>query len=137
MISSLSLGDSVGLVQRLSTQCHVSPEQAQPLGLILSEVMMNAVKYAHPTGIPVQIHINCDRKPDGSVMIEIGDDGVGLPDGFDPAKDGGTGFRLIRSLASTLGADMKIESGCLGLSFCLSMPASMCAPVQPKAAATH
>lgn len=124
IVASLALIEQVGIVQRLSTQCRVKPEQAQQLGLILSEIMMNAVKHAHPSGIPTQIHIDCSRAADGSVVIEIGDDGVGLPEGFDPKTGGGTGFHLIRSLAKGLGAKLDIESDSLGLSFRLTIPAT-------------
>jgi two-component sensor histidine kinase len=122
IVASLSLVGQVGIVQRLSTRCRVTPEQAQQLGLILSEIMMNAVKYAHPSGVTTQIHIDCSRTRDGGIAIEIGDDGVGLPDGFDPRTDGGMGFRLIRALAKGLGANLKIESDSLGLSFCVTLP---------------
>ncbi len=122
IVASLALADQVCIVQRLSTQCRVKPEQAQQLGLILSEIMMNAVKYAHPSGVPTQIHVDCSRAPDGGIAIEMGDDGVGLPDGFDPQTGGGTGFRLIRAMAKGLGAKLKIESDSLGLSFFLTLP---------------
>jgi two-component sensor histidine kinase len=122
IVASLALAGQVGIVQRLSTQCRVKPEQAQQLGLILSEVMMNAVKHAHPSGVATQIHIDCSRAADGSVVIEMGDDGVGLPEDFDPQKDGGMGFRLIRALAKGLGAKLAIETDSLGLSFCLTLP---------------
>jgi two-component sensor histidine kinase len=122
IVASLALVGQVGIVQRLSTQCRVKPEQAQQLGLILSEIVMNAVKHAHPSGVPTQIHIDCSPTADGGVVIEIGDDGVGLPEDFDPEKKGGMGFRLIRSLAKSLGAKLTIESDSLGLSFCLAIP---------------
>lgn len=122
IVASLALVGQIRIVQRLSTLCRIRPEQAQQLGLILSEIMMNAVKHAHPTGVPTQIHIDCSRGADGSVVIEMGDDGIGLPEGFDPDVDGGMGFRLIRALAKSLHAKLKIESDDLGLSFWLTMP---------------
>jgi two-component sensor histidine kinase len=122
IVASLALAGKVGIVQRLSTQCRVKPEQAQQLGLILSEIIMNAIKHAHPSGVATQIHIDCSPTADGGVMIEIGDDGVGLPEDFDKEKDGGMGFRLIRALAKSLGAKLTIESDSLGLSFCLAIP---------------
>src|ERR1700743_1910165 len=122
IIASLDLMGRVGIVQRLSTRCRVKPEQAQQLGLILSEIVMNSVKYAHPSGVVTQIHVDCSPTANGGVVIEIGDDGVGLPEGFDTEKDGGMGFRVIRSLARSLGAKLKIESDSLGLSFCLTLP---------------
>jgi two-component sensor histidine kinase len=78
---------------------------------------MNAVKHAHPTGIPVQITLVCDRNSQGNLAIEISDDGVGLPENFDVEKAGGVGFRLIRSLADRLRANLTVESDSLGLTF--------------------
>jgi two-component sensor histidine kinase len=122
LVSSLSLGARVSLVQRLTANCHVTPEQAQQIGLMVSEIIMNAVKHAHPTGIPVQIALGCRREDDGRLTIEIGDDGVGLPEGTAAAADGGVGFKLIRSLAQALKADLRIESDSLGLSFLITLP---------------
>jgi len=122
LVSSLSLGERVSLVQRLTANCHVTPEQAQQIGLMVSEIIMNAVKHAHPTGIPVQIALACRREVNGRLTIEIGDDGVGLPEGADTSAKGGVGFKLIRSLAQALKADLRIESDSLGLSFLITLP---------------
>ncbi len=125
LVSSLSLGGRVSLVQRLTANCHVTPEQAQQIGLMVSEIVMNAVKHAHPTGIPVQIALACRREDDGRLTIEIGDDGVGLPEGADTSAKGGVGFRLIRSLAQALKAELRIESDALGLTFLITLPAAV------------
>ncbi len=122
LVSSLSLGHRVSLVQRLTTDGRVTPEQAQQIGLLVSEIIMNAVKHAHPTGIPVQISLGCRRDEEGRLVVEIGDDGVGLPEDFDIASNGGVGFRLIRSLVQGLRADLRIESDPLGLSFLVTLP---------------
>lgn len=122
IVNSLSLQDQVRIAQRISTHCNVSAGDAQVLGLLVSEVMMNAVKHAHPTGVPVQIMLICDRDRLGNLMIEIGDDGIGLPENFEVDKADGVGFRLIRSLADKLGAALTIESDSLGLTFRLVFP---------------
>ena len=57
----------------------------------------------HPAGVPLLLTIDCASGPDGRLMLLISDDGVGLPDNFDPLKDGGLGFRFIRSLATERG----------------------------------
>jgi len=124
LVSSLGLGHAVRVAQILGTRCPLSPEEAQVLGLIVSEVMMNAVKHAHPTGVPVQITLACNRDASGNLSIEIGDDGVGLPEGFDATKAEGVGFKLIRALAEKMGAALSIESDSLGLTFQLTLPFS-------------
>jgi two-component sensor histidine kinase len=122
LISSLGLGARARVVHRLDKDCAVTPDQAQAIGLILSEIVMNAVKHAHPTGIPVQISISCRKLDSGALAVEIGDDGVGLPEGFDWKKGGGVGFMLIRSLAEKLGTELYVESDALGTVFLLTMP---------------
>lgn len=82
------------------------------------------MKYAHPTGVPLAMTLDCSPAANGRLMITIVDDGVGLPDGFDPYLGGGLGFRVIRSLAAEVGASLEIHSCALGLSFRLSIPVS-------------
>ncbi len=122
LVASLSLGGRVHLVQRLTANCNVTPEQAQHVGLMVCEIVMNAVKHAHPTGIPVQISLVCRSEPDGRMTVEIGDDGVGLPEGSDGKFAGGVGLKLIRSLARALDATLRIESDSLGLTFLITLP---------------
>jgi two-component sensor histidine kinase len=122
LVSSLSLGDRVHITHRLSGSCHIPAERIQPIALLISEIVMNAVKHAHPTGIPVQLLFCCNRTADGTLVLEIGDDGVGLPENFDSRRDGGTGFTLIRALAEKLGATLRVQSDSLGTSFHLAIP---------------
>jgi two-component sensor histidine kinase len=124
LVSSLSLGNHVHVVQTLSADCWIAPEQAHHLSLLVSEIIMNAAKHAHPTGLPVQMSIACRSDDGGCVTVEIADDGVGLPEGFDPATGGGVGFRLIRSLAQSLKAQLDIESDSLGLTFRVTLPSA-------------
>ena len=56
------------------------------------------------------------------MAIEIGDDGIGLPEGFEESRDGGAGFKIIRTLAQNIGAELKIQSDDLGLSFRITLP---------------
>ena len=122
LAASLSLGERLSVRHRSSGGCVVDTDQAQTLSLILSEIVMNAVKYAHPSGLPVAMCIVCARSGDGSIAIEICDDGVGLPEGFDTARDGGVGFKLIRTLVARLGATLHIESDDLGLCLQIALP---------------
>jgi two-component sensor histidine kinase len=122
LISSLSLQKCVHIAHKLNSNCRIHADQAQALALIVSEILMNAVKHAHPTGIPVQLYFSCRRNADGSMALEIGDDGVGLPEEFDMDLDAGVGFKLIRSLADKLGAKLTIQSDSLGLCFHFRLP---------------
>ena len=131
LVKSLSLDGSVGIVHRLGASCPVRPDQAQPIALIVSEIIMNAVKHAHPTGIPVEISMRCDRATQGRLVVEIEDDGIGFPEGFDPKKSGGVGFRLMRVLAASVGTDLDIASDSLGARFTLTLPVQIPSPSEP------
>jgi two-component sensor histidine kinase len=117
LVSSLALKERVGFVQQIEANCFVSPQQAQAIGLIANEVIMNAVKHAHPTGLPVQMRLACRRLGKTGFEIEIEDDGIGLPEHFDYKSCSGVGFTLIRALADTLNAKLTVESDSLGTSF--------------------
>jgi two-component sensor histidine kinase len=99
------------------------PDQVLTIGLLISELVTNAVKYAHPSGLSVQIDVDC-RQTDGRLVLHIADDGVGLPDNFDPEKDGGLGLRMVRSFAKQLGGTLRFESPGTGTSVRLEMPLS-------------
>jgi two-component sensor histidine kinase len=75
------------------------------------------------------MHVACHPDSHGRLTLLVGDDGVGLPEGFDPQAGGGLGFRVMRSLAGEIGAELQVESSDLGLVFRLVLPA------QPAASA--
>jgi two-component sensor histidine kinase len=103
--------------------CMVMMRQVQPIVLVLCEIFINAMKYAHPTGVPLILVVDCTPTQDGRLVLTVTDDGVGLPEGFDSQSGGGMGFKVMRSLASEIGARLDIRSTHLGLSFRLSLPA--------------
>jgi two-component sensor histidine kinase len=94
---------------------YIDPRHALHAGLITAELLTNAGKYAHPTGLPVKVHIRCETKDDGAFLVEVMDDGVGFPENFDPATDGGLGFQLMRALANGLSAELEFEHSSLGV----------------------
>ena len=115
LLSSLAGPTSIELSQSFTTSCLVPVDGIVPLTLIVTELVTNSVKYAHPAGVPGKISLTGGRQADGTLVIEFADDGVGLPEGFDPAVDGGFGFRLTRVLAQQIGATMTFKSTVLGL----------------------
>jgi two-component sensor histidine kinase len=107
--------------------CRASPapcdsEAAGLIGLIVTELVTNAMKYAHPAGAPGRVEVVCSPGADGGLYIGVTDDGVGLPQDFDLATGGGLGFRVLRSMARQLCAETRFESGPLGLEVSLAIP---------------
>jgi two-component sensor histidine kinase len=113
------------LTCEVSPGCHVPPAIALNVGLIVGELVTNAIKYAHPAGVDGWIEVSCRPGPDGSLRIEVTDDGVGLPEKFDSRSSGNIGTRLVGSLAQQIGGDLAFCNEGLGLRCILTLPASI------------
>ncbi len=122
LVAALSSPEQSVRVVHSGGDCIVLMRQIQPIILILCEVFINAMKHAHPAGVPLVITVDCTPAADGRLVLTISDDGVGLPEGFN-AAGGGLGFKVMRSLAAEIGAELQIVSTDFGLSFRLSLPA--------------
>ena len=115
MIGTLCPEGRMKLTVACSGESYIEPRHALHAGLITAELLTNAVKYAHPTGVSVSIQVRCETKDDGSFLVEVTDDGVGFPENFDPSTDGGLGFQLMRALANGLSAELEFEHSSLGV----------------------
>ncbi len=104
-----TLSADVRLVEDLPDRCLVTAKQLLPLTQIVAEALTNAIKYAHPAGQAGKIVVRCRRDASG-LRVEVADDGVGLPPGFDPKAGGGYGTRLLADLARQLGATLSFEA---------------------------
>ena len=120
-IQSMS-GKNFTLAPASSGSCQLPPQIALSVGFMVGEAVTNAVKYAHPAGAPGIIALECHRTSDGSTVVRVCDDGVGLPQDFDANSDGGLGMRVMRSLARQLGADLTFASHATGLTVNLRLP---------------
>ena len=121
VVSSFTFMSRARLNYNSSAACLVAPERALAVGLIIGELVTNAVKYAHPAGILGHINVSCSSE-NGAVVIRVTDDGIGFPEDFDPMKDGGLGMRLVRSLADQLHAELAFDDTGIGLSVELRIP---------------
>jgi two-component sensor histidine kinase len=117
-------------IEHSGSECLTLLRHVQPITLILCEILTNAMKYAHPSGVKLRFTLLCEPLPNGALQMTISDDGVGLPEGFDTAKDGGLGFQIIRTLTAELGAGLDIFSDNLGTTFRLTVPQAVVASAQ-------
>jgi two-component sensor histidine kinase len=88
-------------------------KEAAPLGLILTELMTNAGKYAFPGGRKGTITVAL-KKSNAGACLEVKDDGIGLPAGFDLSGSAGMGINLVRALAGQISGNFRMESGATG-----------------------
>ena len=123
-IGSMSRAGDMKLGQTVGDPCAMAAHQVLPVGFIVGELVTNAVKYAHPAEVKGRIELSCHARPEGAILIEIADDGVGMPEIFDPERDGGLGMRMVRMLANQLGANLAFDSKPIGLTVRLLIPPS-------------
>ena len=121
-IASLSHADRTDVSCDLLPACEITAKQGAGIGLLVTEAMTNAFKYSHPSGVPGKLTITARRRRDGGLVIEIADDGVGLPEGFDPQNGKSNGFRLMRAAADQLRGRLAFEQTSLGLRVRLEVP---------------
>jgi two-component sensor histidine kinase/tetratricopeptide (TPR) repeat protein len=88
--------------------------QAVPLGLILNEVVTNAIKYAYKDDEHGTIYITLVKSEGNNNQLTIADNGPGFPEGFDHNKTDSMGLNLMRGLCKQLGATLEFisEQGC-------------------------
>lgn len=77
-------------------------ERSVPLGLILNEVITNALKHAFENRDDGTITITCDIDQKNLLKIIVADNGVGLPVAFEKYDAVSLGFRIIRELTRQL-----------------------------------
>jgi two-component system, sensor histidine kinase PdtaS len=84
-------------------------QRAALAGLIFSELISNATKYAYPEGRRGELRVSLLQR-EGAVELRVEDDGPGLPPGFDHQTSSSMGFALLRMISDQMRADLVVES---------------------------
>ena len=82
---------------------------AIPCGLIVNELVTNALKHGFPDGRKGHITVELVGGPDQRVVITVSDDGVGIPEEQDLTNSTTLGWQLIMLLSEQIGAEMTIH----------------------------
>jgi PAS domain S-box-containing protein len=99
-----SYGDAVGHVTfRIDVRdVRLAIEKAIPCGLIITELISNALKYAFPDGRKGEVRIAMHSEGPLTVLV-VADDGVGIPADIDYRKATTLGLQLVYSLTGQVG----------------------------------
>lgn len=84
----------------------VDLDRAIPCGLMTNEIVSNSLKYAFDAGGTISVSL---RKRNRSVVLEIRDDGCGLPEDVGPGRGASLGMQLIATLADQLQAQISVD----------------------------
>jgi two-component sensor histidine kinase len=97
----------------------IDPDRAVAIGIIVNELVMNAVKYAYPDGAG-PIHIDLAAR-DHELVLSIADNGVGLNAKTDP-RSTGMGQRIVAAMATKLAATVERDPTHPGTRLVLCFP---------------
>ncbi|VAV86199.1 Two-component system sensor histidine kinase [hydrothermal vent metagenome] len=103
--------DSFGAEQRIVLECvmdilELDVDTAVPLGLIVNELITNALKYAFPEGRKGQIEVQLAQKSTDKLILKVIDNGIGQEDD-DFTRGTGFGMQLIQLLTQQLNGTME------------------------------
>jgi PAS domain S-box-containing protein len=83
---------------------------AIPCALVINELVSNALKHAFPGGIGGTIRVAFARHGT-ALRLEVSDDGIGLPAGFEVGKAMSMGFQVVTALIAQLDGVLEVVSG--------------------------
>ena len=109
--SAMSSSDeSPGKIIVEGIEVNLPATTAVPLGFIASELITNAKKYGKG-----RIAIGLESDPKHGCALSVANDGLALPEGFDPSESKGLGMRIIQSFVRQIDGELKIGRGDDGL----------------------
>jgi two-component sensor histidine kinase len=87
----------------------VETDKAVSIGLIVNELVTNALKYAYPGRTEGIVRVALVRESGGGMTLSVEDDGVGLPESGLVSKGTGLGSMIVSAMAQTIGASVALE----------------------------
>jgi two-component sensor histidine kinase len=109
--------DRIRLEAKMEDEILVDADTAVPLGIVLTELITNAVKYAFPTPRSGTILVQGRRSQPGWIELVVRDDGIGILQ----LREGSLGYGLVRSLVQQIRGEIDVRSGA-GLTVTISFP---------------
>jgi two-component sensor histidine kinase len=109
LIESFSI-DPTRIVTRVEVEpVHLPIDTAVPCGLVVNELITNALKHAFPNRARGEIHVALTRQPGNEVLLSVSDDGIGLPEHADINTTETLGLQLVGLLAAQLDGEVSIH----------------------------
>jgi PAS domain S-box-containing protein len=109
--------DCIRLEARMEDGILVDADTAVPLGIVLTELITNAVKYAFPAPRSGMILVQACRSQPGWIELVVRDDGIGMSS----LREGSLGYGLVRSLVQQIRGEIDVRSD-VGLTVTVSFP---------------
>ena len=107
LVQSLCPEDGAPCVTLKAEPIRVDTDQAVSLGVVVTELVTNAVKYAYSPGGGGDIRVLLERQDETRAVLTVEDDGPGMGDG--KPKGTGLGGKIISAMAHGLKSCLEID----------------------------
>ena len=96
--------------------------KATSIALVINELLSNCVKHAFPDGWEDRrVNISCQHES-GDILLRVQDNGVGLPEGFDPSGSDSLGISIMQTIVESFYGTLTFQND-HGVSVIIRMPA--------------
>ncbi|MCK0195809.1 response regulator [Ancylobacter sp. 6x-1] len=111
----------------------VPTDRAVSIGVIVTELVTNAFKYAYPAGDGGEARVTLGSLSDGHARLAVEDDGIGWR-GEGKPQGTGLGSRIVKAMAGSLQASIIYEEMARGTRVLIEFPVERLSSGEPRAA---
>jgi two-component sensor histidine kinase len=109
LLASYSTGNTAIALKLNVDHITFGVDTAIPCGLIVHELVANALKHAFPGGTPGEIHLDLRADDNGRYMLRVRDNGSGFPEDVDFRRVESLGLRLVNMLTQQLDGVIELQ----------------------------
>ncbi len=89
----------------------LNTDVVHPLGLLITEIISNSLKYAFPDGTSGEVYVKMKKEDERNYELEVGDNGIGIPKGLESRQSPTLGLKLIDLLSQQLNSSYVMDEG--------------------------
>jgi PAS domain S-box-containing protein len=120
-IAALGVEDHIAVTISCPQGLTMATDRGVALLLMTTELITNSLKHAYPNGDKGSVRITVSGSQ-RQLVLQVDDDGRGLPGDFDPRGGSGLGMRIVQGLIAQLSGELQIEARSPGAHFRVRLP---------------
>ncbi len=98
-----------GRVRTRIADLSVGTDQAVPLGLIVGELVTNALKHAFPEGCTGDVSVFSEQRTENEMVLVVADDGTGIPEDLDWRNADSLGLMIVIMLVKQIRGTIDLD----------------------------
>jgi two-component sensor histidine kinase len=111
--AALNVGRNLRIALLAGDEVSIATDKAVSLGVIVTELITNAVKYAYPEQQDGEIRVLLQRTKEAAILLAVEDDGVGWS-GVGQIQGSGLGSKIINAMCVSLQCTIRYEAREIG-----------------------